>query len=236
MNRELEPARPLLLSEIQLFQGLSSNDFTDIARRCKVRHFVRQELILARHQNSSDVHFISRGRVRITSFSKGGKETTYHDKSVGDVFGELAAIDGAARAADVVALEDTTTVSTTAEVFRDLLARYPTVNQRLLKQLAANIRGLTDRVFEFTALGVSARIRAELYRLGKSANEAVQEDRNRVLLDPAPKHVELASRVATTREAVTREINTLVKMGLVQKNGPQKLLLLDLNKLAEAID
>lgn len=237
MNKDSDSARPLLLEKIWLFQDLSSIDRANIAKRLKVRHFVRHELILARNQLSSDVHFVCRGRVRVTSFSKSGKEASFNEKMVGDVFGELAAIDGAPRATDVLALEETSTVSISRDAFWQMLEEYPAVNARLLKTLVGNIRGLTERVFEFTSMGVAARIRKELHRLGvQTLDEQKLGDSSEVSLDPAPKHAELASRVATTREAVTREINTLVKEGLLVKDGPQNLRVLDIEKLGDSID
>lgn len=237
MSKDSDSARPLLLDEIWLFQDLNSAERASIAKRLKVRHFVRNELILVRNQMSSDVHFVCRGRVRVTSFSVTGKEISYNEKEVGDIFGELAAIDGSPRATDVLALEETSTVSISREAFWQLLEEYPAINARLLKTLVGNIRSLTERVFEFTSLGVAARIRKELFRLGAQVcDEQKLDECGEISLDPAPKHIELASRVATTREAVTREINVMAKEGLLAKDGPQNLRLLNLKKLGESIE
>ncbi|MFK8019908.1 MAG: Crp/Fnr family transcriptional regulator [Pseudomonadales bacterium] len=237
------PANPILLRDIILFRDLSSMERKEIARYLQLRHYSKNQPILARHDTGGDVHFVCKGRVRVTSFSRSGREASYNEKEVGELFGELAAIDGQSRAADVIALEDATTLHMSRADFLKVLNTYASVNKRLLQALTSNVRNLTDRVFEFTAMAVPARIRSELHRLGaqqleKPCPEKTQFERRgtiSILLDPAPKHAELASRVSTTREAVTREINVMIDSGLLEKSGPQKLLITDLRALEKSL-
>jgi CRP-like cAMP-binding protein len=70
----------------------------------KVAH--ANEPILSRDTDSRDVFFVVKGRCRIVNFSPSGREVAYAVASVGDFFGEMAAIDGLPRSATVVALED----------------------------------------------------------------------------------------------------------------------------------
>ena len=92
------------------------------------------------------------------------------------------------------------------------------------------IRALTSRVYEFSTLAVNNRIQAELLRL---ANLAPQGG-NAARIAPAPTHVEIASRVSTHREAVTRELNRLSRMGLIERRDGT-LLVKDLDRLAKMV-
>ena len=85
----------------------------------------------------------------------------------------------------------------------------------LLDQFVTKIRTLTTRVYEFSALAVSNRIQAELLRL---ANLASQEE-NSARIASAPTHSEIASRISTHREAVTRELNRLARIGIIERKG-----------------
>ena len=69
-------------------------------------------------------------------------------------------------------------------------------------------------VVEFSTLGVNNRIHAELLRL---AREHTQDD-NQAEISPVPKHLEMANRVSTHREAVTRELNNLEQNGLIERS------------------
>ncbi|MEE8334557.1 MAG: helix-turn-helix domain-containing protein, partial [Alphaproteobacteria bacterium] len=68
---------------------------------------------------------------------------------------------------------------------------------------------------EFSTLAVNNRIHAELLRLAMSAgiNDNVSE------ISPAPTHAEIASRISTHREAVTRELNELAQAGVLEKRN-----------------
>jgi len=88
------------------------------------------------------------------------------------------------------------------------------------------MRRLTARVVEFSTLAVRHRIQAELLRLAG----ALPSGANTAILSPAPTHAEIASRISTHREAVTRELSWLEDKGIIAKEG-RTLRLKDLGKL-----
>jgi CRP-like cAMP-binding protein len=150
--------------------------------------------------------------------------------AAGDIFGEYAAIDGNPRSASVEARSNCLIASMPAKELRMLLETEPAVAQALLRAVVRNVRSLTKRVYEFSTLAVNNRIQAELLRLASLAPREGKGAR----LQPAPTHAEIASRVSTHREAVTRELNRLAKIGIiVRQNGT--LLVRDLNRLAAMV-
>src|SRR5262249_49644647 len=110
--------------------------------------------------------------------------------------------------------------SMSGSTFRELVATEPGLAQALLPVLVRTIRGLNTRVFEFSTLAVNNRIQAELLRLaGVGSRQG-----NSARIVPAPTHVEIASRVSTHREAVTRELNRLAKIGIIERRGGTLLI------------
>lgn len=100
------------------------------------------------------------------------------------------------------------------QVFLKALRDQPTFMMAVMVHLTQQIRRLTDRVFEFSTLAVRNRVHAELLRIAlplKIHNDAI--------LSPAPTHEEIASRISTHREAVTREMARLEESGLLRKEG-----------------
>jgi CRP/FNR family cyclic AMP-dependent transcriptional regulator len=145
----------------------------------------------------------------------------------GDIFGEYAAIDGEPRSANVEARTSCLIASMSATAFRKLLLSEPAVAEALIKSLVRNVRTLTKRVYEFSTLAVNNRIQAELLRLASLAPRKGKSAR----LDPAPTHSEIASRISTHREAVSRELNRLSRIGIIERqNG--SLVVQDLERLA----
>ncbi|MGB5325041.1 MAG: Crp/Fnr family transcriptional regulator, partial [Pseudomonadales bacterium] len=124
-------------------------------------------------------------------------------------------LDGSPRAADVVATKDTTLLRMRGADFRALVNSDANINCKLMHQLIAEVRVLTQRVYEFSVLKVQSRVQKRILELARKA----QPVGDTVLLEQFPKHSEIASRVATTREAVTREISRLVELGLLERVG-----------------
>jgi CRP-like cAMP-binding protein len=219
------------LKKVALLQGLPQERLEMLAVQCSWRRVEPGQPIVARNSGDRDVHFVVSGRVRVTTFSAGGRQVTFRDEEAGDMIGDLAAIDGQPRSADVLALEDVLVASLSPEHFRALIATEPLVRERVLQRLAGLVRLLSQRVIELSTLGVQNRIHAELLRLARLAGDSA----NRVRLEPAPKHADIASQVSTYREQVTRELSALTKQGLLQKDG-QALVLTDVARLARMVE
>jgi CRP/FNR family cyclic AMP-dependent transcriptional regulator len=219
------------LRKVKLLEGLTGERLAILAAQCTWRQVEAGQLIVARNSPERDVHFVVSGRVRVTSFSAGGRQVTFRDEPPGEMFGDLAAIDARPRSADVVALDSALVASLSPEAFRELIAAEPLVRERVLQRLAGLVRLLSERVIELSTLGVQNRIHAELLRLARLTGEGGK----RVRLDPGPKHADIASQVSTYREQVTREISALVKQGLAQKDGGA-LVLLDVPRLERMVE
>jgi CRP/FNR family transcriptional regulator, cyclic AMP receptor protein len=202
------------LRSITLLLDVPAAALDDLAQQCRWRRFPVGQRVISREADDHDVYLIVGGKVRITAFSGAGRQVTYRDIATGEWFGDLAAIDGRSRSADVDALEDTLLASMSPTVFRRLLHEHPIVCDRVLDRLVSLVRDLTDRVFDFSTLGVQNRVHAELLRLAKQAGIAD----NIARISPAPKHSDIAGKVSTYREQVTRELSAMVKQGLVQRS------------------
>jgi CRP/FNR family transcriptional regulator, cyclic AMP receptor protein len=216
------------LQKVELFKGLDSYALRDIAVQCRWRRCSRNEHVLRRGDAGCDVHFVIAGTLRITAAAGRGRRIILQDVGAGDVFGEQSAIDGRERVADVRALRESLIASMPGDVFRAIVASHGSVRERLLQRLTGSIRELTDRVLELGAQPVQRRIRIELLRLARIAGV----DDNSSRLDPAPTHYEVASRVGTAREQVTRELSRLVRQGVLERAG-RALVLRDVAALEQ---
>jgi CRP-like cAMP-binding protein len=203
------------LRRIALLEGLPDDRLQSLAARCTWKRYEPDQRIISWNDQDSDLHLIVSGKVRITIYSAAGRQVTFNDQVSGGAFGFLSAIDGKPRSADAVALDSVLIASLSREVFKVVLQEEPLVAERLLIQLTELIRQLSDRVIDLSTLGVQNRVHAEVLRLGREAGVKG----NRARIDPAPKHVDIASRVSTYREQVTRELSALTKLGVLQKDG-----------------
>ncbi len=219
------------LDRIALLRAMAPEARRALAGRCRWQHYPAGQQIVGQLDLTREVYLLAEGRARAISYSLAGKEVSYRDIETGDMFGEIAAIDGEPRSADVVALDDCLVARMSESVFWELLEHHPEVVAATLKRLTSLVRALTARVFEFSTLAVNNRIHAELLRLARGH----QGDGNTALIEPAPTHFELANRLSTHREAVTRELNVLVRRGLVERDG-NALRVIDVAELSRMVE
>jgi len=219
------------LRRVALLEGLATERLEALARQCAWRSFKPDQHLVSRASQDRDFYFLVSGRVRVTTYSSAGRQVTFRDFGPGEHFGEVAAVDGMARSADVYGLEPGLLASLSPAGLRQLLRDEPVVAERLLTDLAGLVRRLSERVIDLSTLGVHHRLHVELLRM---AEEAGVRD-NRARLDPAPKHADLAGRVSTYREQVTRELSTLARAKIVGKEG-RALVVLDVARLAKMVE
>jgi CRP/FNR family transcriptional regulator, cyclic AMP receptor protein len=225
LGRESKRALPAL----GILARLSLTEREDLAEQC-LWHWYEPGAEILRHSDATrEVHFIIRGAVRVAVYSACGREVIFDDQAPGTMFGELAAIDGRPRAATVCARERTLIASLPPERFAALIHRSPAFCEAVLRHLATVVRRLNSRVVAQTTLRVSDRIRRELLRLARDGDAP-----RTVAFLPPITHAELASRIGTHREAVTREINRLVAMNVVARQG-RGLVIKDRAALAQMI-
>ncbi len=197
---------------IELFRGISSLDSTAIAEKCHWQRYSKKSQILSSDDPSTDVFFVVQGAVLARGFSEEGKEVSYNETGAGGIFGEFSAIDGKPRSSSVDAIEDCIIARMASTDFRNLVRDNGELGLRLAEILVAKTRILTQRIFEYGTLPVRVRIQRELLRLCEGA--AIDSDSFTIY--PAPTHYEIATRIATHREAVSRELNALAVEKIIE--------------------
>jgi TolB-like protein/class 3 adenylate cyclase/Tfp pilus assembly protein PilF len=218
------------LQKVELFKGLDAASLREIGLQCKWTRCKRNEYVIRRDGTDRDVYFVIAGQVRVAAPAGRGRNIIFRDVAAGELFGEHSAIDGRSRFADVLAVRESLLASMPSEAFRAILANHPSVRERVLRRLTGSIRELTARVLDLGARPVQSRVWAELVRLARAGVLAGTS----VRVDSAPTHNEIASRVGTSREEVTREFSRLARQGLIERQG-RALLLRDLPALERLI-
>ncbi len=214
------------LSRIELFGSLSADEIERLDTRCIWRRAHAKEWIIDYQDESTDVFFLIGGVARVMIRSISGRETILRDINAGEFFGELAAIDGQTRSASILAVTDTTIVKMSAAVFLETVTGHPDVCLQLLQLVTGQVRMLATRVNEFTTLAIRERLIMELLRLSKSN----RVDPRQATVSPPPVHADLAGRISTRRETVTKELSVMEREGLVRR-GRGALTLIDVPRL-----
>lgn len=188
------------------------------------------QIVIGHQDRTTDVFVVLEGTLRVELYSLNGREISLADLGPGELFGEFAAIDDQPRSATVAATGACSLACVPGSAFRRIALGTPEAAEWLARRLVGRIRLQTERIFELNALAVRSRLHCELLRLSLDAGVAD----NAAVVTSAPTHAQLAARIGTHREAVTRELQYLHKQGIVVQQG-RELRVNDVAELAEII-
>ncbi len=196
-----------------------------------IRHtYEKGQEIIGRADELKDVYLLVSGFARVIVYSASGKAVNFRRLETGSLFGEFSAIDGLNRSASVEAVEHCRAISISAQLFHELMQNDPRFMRFVLSHLVSILRSLTSRIIEYSTLGVTSRIQTELLRMAHAAHGSGPQKE----ISPAPTHSEIAGRISTHREAVSREVSRLKQLGILERRG-RSLIVRDVEKLERMV-
>lgn len=175
-----------------------------------LRSYKPGELLLQPEDRSGEVFLIVGGRVRVYFLTPQGDDAFFAELGAGECAGELSAIDGLDPLTYFEAIEPTRAFALRRSEFLQLLRASPAFANAVVRTLCKRLRSTNQRYIETRCLPMRVRLYAELLRLGKVGDDGS------VIIAPAPTHLELAKRIASQRETVTKEINSLSRSGIIE--------------------
>ncbi|NNC38375.1 MAG: Crp/Fnr family transcriptional regulator [Acidimicrobiales bacterium] len=188
-----------------------------LKKNAVVKTFRSKSMILSENDEGGYVYFILDGVVDITSFSSSGREIWHNRLETGQQFGEMSAITGSLRTANVVTVTKTKTAMITQSEFLNILDTDIDVCRWFLKDVVTRLDQSTRQIYELVALNVSKRICSELVR----RTGELPDINNEYPLSPSPVLAQMARRLNTDRETISRAISGLAKEKLIRKDGRQ---------------
>lgn len=196
----------------------------------RLAQFRAGQTVMSHQDDTTDVFVVLEGTLRVELLSQNGREIILSDVGPGELVGEFAALDEQRRSATVTATTSAALARVPGAAFREAAFARSESAEWLSRRLVRILRSLNERVFELNALAVRSRLHCELLRFcldaGVNGNEAT--------IVPSPTHAELANRIGTHREAVTRELRYLTEQGITSSAG-RKLTICDIARLAEIV-
>jgi len=220
-----------LLKSVPLFSDLEEGELERFSRVAVPRSFPAGTRVFHEGDSSDACYIVKDGSFRVTREHSDGRAITLATLGPGEIFGELAMLDGDERSASAEALTDGELLALPANDVRSLLARHPEIALKLVAGLvrrlrAANVR-LTKQSFQTVPSRV-AGILAQLSREAEDGNGAGGEVTIRM------NQTDLAQLAGTSRESVSRFLAELERAGVV-RSGRGRVTVLDPPKLRNYI-
>jgi CRP/FNR family cyclic AMP-dependent transcriptional regulator len=210
------------LSRSFVLRGLPREELEGLASTMHRRTYRRGEAVFHQGDPGQALHVVYRGRLKIVLPGQHGEEAVLTIVGPGDLFGDLALLDGAPRSASVVALEPVETAVLSRADFVGLLRRSPTVVDGLLATLAQTIRRLSEEVADLTFLDLHARLAKKLLELAEAHGRPVD---GALEIQVPLTQEELASMIGATRPRVNKLLGLYEDRGAIARRGRHVLIL-----------
>lgn len=197
------------------FQHLSNEEVDAVIGFASERRVPRGTLIFARGDEGSSMMAVLVGRVRISAVSSEGKEVTLNVIGTGEIFGEIALLDGQARSADATAVEDTVLMVVERKQFLPFLVSSPMLVERMLVVLCDRLRRTSLVLEEIALFDLPERLARLLVKLSSDYGRPAAGGGTRIDLKLSQR--DLATLVASSRETVNKQLRGWREKGLVDQ-------------------
>ena len=212
------------LSQIALFAALSETEVRVLAQRAVERRFSPDEMLFWEGEPCAGIFLIVDGSVKIFRSSAGGRELMLAIETAPSTVAELPLFDGGPYPASVRAVGPVVSLFINKNDFQQVCRQYPDVALKVLAVVGKRLRHLVGLVESMTFGSVTQRLARLLLETSKGAASTT--------FDLPITHQELASRLGTVREVVSRNLARFRAEGMVRMQGHQ-VQILDRAKLEE---
>ncbi len=204
------------------FRPLNPAEIERLAAYARLEHFSRGTMIFSKGDAGSALMAVVSGSVKICVPSAEGKEIVFNLVNAGEVFGEIALLDGRPRTAHAVAMSDSEILVLDRREFVPFLRNNPDVALTLLAVLCARVRRTSEQVEDVLFLDLATR----LAKLLLSLAERTGNYRLRVT------QKELGQMIGLSRESIDERLQVWSARGWlhIEKGG---LVLIDPGALAK---
>ena len=205
-----------MLQNANLFAGMDPEDIATLERHTVRKTYRRNTVIMERGDEANTLFVLIEGRVKAYVSDDEGKEIILSEMAPGAHFGELALLRNIPRTASVMTLEDSSFLVLTKRSFLECLTAHPELALNLIGDLIERIQLLTESVSDLALLDVYGRI-------AKVLTDAAEEIEGR-LITPRFTHQEIADRVGSSREMVSKILKDLKAGGYITIEGKHLIL------------
>lgn len=211
-EQKLEDVRRAL-DDNDVFGGLPEEDLRALIAYGVTAHYAAGKTIFQKDDPGESMMVVLAGQVKISNYSADGKEAVLNFIEPGQVFGEIALLDGKPRTADAAAMEPTELFVLRRRELLPFLEARPHAAIRLIEVLCAKLRHTTQMVEDVMLLNMEPRIARALLRL---AEEHGRKRGGTIRLDLKISQRELGGYVGLARENINRQLKLWREQNLVR--------------------
>jgi len=211
-----------MLNTVPLFAALSDSELEFITSRTVRQTKAAGEILFSEGEPCTGLYVVVSGRVRIFKMSPGGREQVLAIEGPGSSIAELPVFDGGNYPASASAVENSEVLFVSRTHFRAMCLAHPEFALKVLQLVGARLRRLVGIIEELSFSTVRHRL---ISRLLKQADTEGHPGARGQSFTLGATHQELAARIGTVRELVSRNMARLQAQGFIEISGPEITIL-----------
>ncbi|HEY3377118.1 MAG TPA: Crp/Fnr family transcriptional regulator [Armatimonadota bacterium] len=214
-----------LVHAFPFFAGLDEQTYTELLAHGQLRHFAKDETLFHEGESGKGLFLVQSGVIKIYKLSESGREQIIELSRPGDSVAELPLFDHGPYPASAAALEPSAVLFIPKAAFAELLLQRPQLAQAVIIALAQRMRNLVHLIADLSLRQVRQRL----------ARFLVEEAGGRTTFPLTLTNDELASRLGSVRDVISRTLSALQADGLIRLHGRQ-VEILDADGLRAAVN
>jgi CRP-like cAMP-binding protein len=216
-----------LLRNVPIFSELTEPDIATLARVGTRRRYPKDTVVFFENEEGDFFFMILEGRIKVTILGDDGREIILSVLSAGDFFGEMALLDNEPRSATAIAIEESELLSLHRTDFQNVISDNRGIMSALIRILTARLRRANHQISTLALLDVYGRVARVMLDMAREEGKRLKDGR---ITFRRATHQEIANRIGTTRETVTRMLKDLERHGLIRVEGKEIVLQPDFEK------
>lgn len=216
------------LRRTQLFGELNESELRALSERSVERRLKRDELLFITGDEAAGLFVIVEGALRAFREGVDGREQVIHVERAGATIAELPVFDDGSYPSTVAAEEDSVVLFLSKNDVKSLCRTYPEISLAALKLLAGRLRKCAELVEVLSLREVDQRLARWLLSEARSRGRRTAKG---FVLDLTLTNQQIASRIGSVREVVSRALARLQQNELIKVDG-RKVTILDEHAMA----
>lgn len=204
------------LGKSALFGGLDEKELRALGERAVEQKLARGEILFTAGEEARGLFVIVEGALRAFRESLDGREQVIHVERAGATIAEVPMFDDGAYPSTVAAEEDSIVLFIDKRDVRNLCLSHPSIALAALKLLAGRLRRCAELVEALSLHEVDQRLARLLLSEGRTRGRRVN---NGVVFELLLTNQQIAARIGTVREVVSRALSRLQQNELIEISG-----------------
>lgn len=217
IRREPKPDLCTAAREFPILQMLDETALQELSSLALCHDYPKNNILFYQGDPAGQVFLVLSGRVKINLMSEEGREVIIAVPGPGDFLGLISALDGSPHPSNAITVEQSRLAKFDSAAFTAWLERQQGMQQVLLRELGQRVRQCYAKIGEHALLGAKERLLFALLAIADSEGEP--EPGGETIVFTRPTHQELANRIGSSREVVSRLLKELLESELLQAEG-----------------